>query len=130
MEGYEYSKGDFPKPIIKDNMEWEGVTIRCIKDLWNQATETNKKFTVNCSFLQLYNERVYDLLNLSWNNEGLKIRWTKESQFQVENLFIFECLSADDAVKYFQQGLTNKVVASHKLNHASSRSHSIFTITF
>ena len=34
MEGYEYSKGDFPKPIINDEFDWEGVTIRCIKDLW------------------------------------------------------------------------------------------------
>lgn len=29
----------------------------------------------------------------------------------------------------FHSGIKNKVVASHNLNHASSRSHAIFTIT-
>lgn len=30
---------------------------------------------------------------------------------------------------FYHQGIQNKVVASHNLNHASSRSHCIFTIT-
>lgn len=52
------------------------------------------------SFLQIYNERIYDLLNpSSLNNrnvgssnvEGLRLRWSKDEQFTVENMFVFEC---------------------------------------
>jgi hypothetical protein len=73
---------------------------------------------------------VFDLLNLNKNSEGLRIRWNKDTQFNVENLFLFECASDEDAIHYFNKGLQNKVVASHKLNHASSRSHCIFTLNF
>ena len=35
----------------------------------------------------------------------------------------------EDALELFHLGLRNKVVAAHNLNHQSSRSHCIFTIT-
>jgi Kinesin motor domain len=70
-----------------------------------------------CSFLQIYNERVFDLLNpdstpdaLRGDNQtdsdtgpsaGLRIRWTKKEQFVVENLFVFECQTPDDALELF-----------------------------
>ena len=60
---------------------------------------------------------------------GLRIRWTKKEQFIVENLFVFECQTAEEALELFQIGLRNKVVAAHNLNHQSSRSHCIFTLT-
>jgi kinesin family protein 4/21/27 len=60
---------------------------------------------------------------------GLRIRWTKKEQFVVENLFVFECHSSADALDLFNMGLRNKVVAAHNLNHQSSRSHCIYTLT-
>jgi len=56
------------------------------------------------------------------------MRWNKTEQFMVENLFIFECFSAEDALKLFNTGIKNRIVASHNMNNASSRSHCIFTI--
>lgn len=97
--------------------------------------EMGKHASVYCSFLQIYNERVYDLLNLSDKKAavnstgGLRIRWNKTDQFVVENLFVFEVGSAEETLEKFYQGLRNKIVASHNLNQASSRSHAIFTIT-
>ena len=47
----------------------------------------------------------------------------------MENLFIFECKSAQEIIELFYFGVKNKVVASHNLNHQSSRSHAIFSLT-
>lgn len=72
MEGYPY-RGKPPKPDINCIPEREGMTQRVIRDLWAQAQEDGKTFTVSCSFLQIYNEKVFDLLNLSKSTEGLRI---------------------------------------------------------
>ena len=34
-----------------------------------------------------------------------------------------------EALNYYQQGLGNKTIASHRMNKASSRAHSILTFT-
>ena len=98
-----------------------------------------KHISIFCSFLQIYNERVFDLLNMPTNSTnkrasmqhaaGLRIRWNKKEQFAVENLYVFECNSVEEIMHLFHTGIKNKIVASHNLNHASSRSHAIFSIT-
>ena len=56
------------------------------------------------------------------------MRWNKLDIFTVENLYTFECKTPEEVLALFNYGIKNKVVASHKLNNASSRSHTIFTI--
>ena len=47
----------------------------------------------------------------------------------MENLYVFKCDSPEHALTLYNKGIKNKIVASHNLNHASSRSHSIFSLT-
>lgn len=61
--------------------------------------------------------------------QGLRIRWTQKDQFVVENLYVFECQTAEEALKLFKFGSQNKILASHQLNEFSSRSHGIFSLT-
>ena len=94
-----------------------------------------------CSYLQIYNEKVFDLLNstntssvggqkqIKDGEQGLRIRWTKKEQFIVENLFVFECQSPQEVLDLFKFGAKNRILASHNLNQQSSRSHAIFTLT-
>jgi hypothetical protein len=111
MEGYDYvNKGPKSaitgeravKPVIVDNDNL-GMSIRAIKEMFDQSkkltSDRKRNIKLSCSFLQIYNEKVYDLLNLSnlpfkGNNNapvnGLKMRWNKTDQFMVENLFVFE----------------------------------------
>lgn len=138
MEGYDYQsggdKGRGVRPVIQET-ENNGITLRTLKEMFTQIENTNsmgkKKIQVSCSFLQIYNEKVFDLLNatpVSKQSKGLRIRWNKTSQFSVENLFICDCKQATDAIDLFNIGIKNKIVASHQMNHASSRSHCIFTV--
>ena len=64
----------------------------------------------------------------SLNSGDLKLRF-KNGTFVVDNLYTFECKTKADVYDLFHFGLNNRVVANHKLNHASSRSHTLFTIT-
>ena len=97
----------------------------------------DKTVSISCSFLQIYNEKIYDLLNKATLNSkkaiggkdlGLKMRWSKNEQFTVENLFLFRCNDEEHAIQMYNKGVKNKVVASHNLNQSSSRSHAIFTL--
>lgn len=84
--------------------------------------------------MQIYKEKVYDLLNKSHlkrlveDGPGLKLKLVKDV-FTVENLYTFECKSAEDVLALYQFGLKNRVVASHNMNNASSRSHSMLKLT-
>jgi kinesin family protein 4/21/27 len=124
-----------------------------VKDLFKQIErqkqETSTRQTsVFVSFLQIYNEKVFDLLNPTSASlvvkkpssnkaqgasldqlPGLRMRWNKKDQFVVENLYIFEAFSAKEVLDLYRFGQKNKVLASHNLNEVSSRSHSIFALT-
>ena len=99
----------------------------------DQAIEINpnKKFNVMVSYLQIYNEKVFDLLNptSSTTDSGLRMRYSQKDQFVVENLFIFTCTTPAEVLALFTLGQKNKVTASHSMNINSSRSHTIFTVT-
>lgn len=83
------------------NEQMEGIIPRTVHALFRKARNksTERTFTIAVSFLQIYNEKIYDLLNPSSLNPrnvnsgvgGLRMRWSKDEQFTVENLFIFEC---------------------------------------
>ena len=86
-----------------DEGEAEGLTGKLIKSLYKKISEqkNNIKFSVTVSFLQIYSEKIYDLLNpgslnnrslsFTQNIEGLRLRWHKDDQFTVGNLFVYEC---------------------------------------
>ena len=66
-----------------------------------------RRFRVRVSYIQIYNEQVYDLLNPGGVSAGagvgkgtrvpgLRVRWTKDEDFYVENLFMSECYSPEE----------------------------------
>lgn len=139
MEGYTYkpdNKG-IPQAIIETG-ENEGIVPRSVRLLFDMIKQEsnlgNKKITVTCSYLQVYKERIFDLLNKSHlkrlvsDGPGLKLKLVKDI-FTVENLYTFECRSAEDILALYHFGIKNKIVASHNMNNASSRSHSMLKLT-
>lgn len=92
------------------------------------------QYRFKCSFYQIYNEKVTDLLNTSKNksrNElecGLRLRWRQGDTFAVENLFYYECDTPEKMREAFFRGAKEKEVSGHLMNHQSSRSHCVFTI--
>ena len=120
--------------------ENEGIVPRAIKNLFDmikqeQQETSRRRFTIYCSYLQIYKEKIFDLLNkaqlklLGTDGPGLKLKWSKSDHFSVENLYTFECRSPEDVLALFHFGIRNKVVSSHNMNNASSRSHTMLTLT-
>ena len=140
MEGYKYSSEGGKAPQAQfETGENEGIVPRAIRLLFElikqQSNLQKKKFTVYCSYMQIYKEKIYDLLNKSHvkgavtDGPGLKLKWNKNDVFSVENLYTFECKSIDDVMALYHFGIKNKVVASHNMNNSSSRSHSMLSMT-
>lgn len=152
MEGYDYNqvtmkghKGIYTTmaPSMSQGSD-VGIAVRTIKEFFKQKTklkdEVKDYFRFSVSFFQIYNEKVFDLLNFTSHANlpggkhyvkqlnDLKVRWNQRDEFVVENLFTYDCDNAKEAITLYNQGIKNKVVTSHKMNHASSRSHCIFCI--
>ncbi|AQK61431.1 Kinesin-like protein KIN-12E [Zea mays] len=83
------------------------------------------RFTCKCSFLEIYNEQILDLLNP--NSVNLQIREDSRKGVHVESLTEHEISNAREALQQLIEGAANRKVAATNMNHASSRSHSVFT---
>lgn len=110
--------------------ESDGIIPRAIDWIYKQlssdeASEDN--YTINISFLQIYDEKIYDLLNFD-SSAHLRLRFAPTKEFYVENLFKAQARTSQEAYVLLYNGLKNREVASHNMNLNSSRSHSIFTL--
>ncbi|RLN30925.1 phragmoplast orienting kinesin 2 [Panicum miliaceum] len=83
------------------------------------------KYSCKCSFLEIYNEQITDLLDPSSSN--LQLREDIRKEVYVENLTEFEVGCVSDIIKLLMQGSANRKVAATNMNRESSRSHSVFT---
>ncbi|XP_019437476.1 PREDICTED: kinesin-like protein KIN-12D isoform X1 [Lupinus angustifolius] len=87
--------------------------------------DENLKYNCKCSFLEIYNEQITDLLDPSCTN--LQLREDVKKGVYVENLSEFEVESVSDIIGLLIQGSANRKVAATNMNRESSRSHSVFT---
>lgn len=110
--------------------EEHGLIFRSFVYLFSQLqNRDDQEFTLTASYLEIYNEKVIDLLNIGTNQKPLQVRWSKKKRgFFVENLFEIECAELDDLLAVLEEGLRNRAIASHNMNEYSSRSHTILTV--
>ena len=92
------------------------------------AISQGKPLTFYCSFLQIYNEKIYDLLQNPTRDKPLAIREEKDNGIFVENLAEYVVERAEDCMYLLKQGDKNRVVRQTRFNHHSSRSHTIFQL--
>jgi kinesin family member 1 len=82
--------------------------------------------TLQVSFIEVYNEKVYDLLSESFESQK-RVRESANGAF-VENLVLLDINSIQDIGTYLDMGIQRRAVASTKMNSNSSRSHVIFSV--
>eukprot|EP01114_Cavostelium_apophysatum_P001005 TRINITY_DN1086_c0_g2_i1.p1 TRINITY_DN1086_c0_g2~~TRINITY_DN1086_c0_g2_i1.p1 ORF type:complete len:968 (-),score=269.03 TRINITY_DN1086_c0_g2_i1:75-2978(-) len=94
-----------------------------IEKLKGEGTET----TVKCSFLEIYNENLFDLLNPS-KTGALKVRETATRGVWVENLTQQNVETAEEVFSLIKEGEKSRSVSYTQMNEASSRSHTLFIL--
>eukprot|EP00899_Mesostigma_viride_P015431 jgi/Mesvir1/2388/Mv25135-RA.1 len=112
--------------------EDRGIIPRVFENLFaymrqeERSSGTSVKFLCKCSFLEIYNEHIADLLRPESTN--LNIREDIKRGVYVESLAEEDVFSVDDAMAILAQGTANRKVAMTSMNRESSRSHSVFTL--
>ncbi|XP_006765148.1 PREDICTED: kinesin-like protein KIF15 isoform X1 [Myotis davidii] len=86
-----------------------------------------KSFLCKCSFIEIYNEQIYDLLDSA--SAGLYLREHIKKGVFVVGAVEQVVTSAAGAYQVLSGGWRNRRVASTSMNRESSRSHAVFTIT-
>ena len=97
-----------------------------------QNQEKDKIFEVQVSMLEIYNEKVQDLL-IPPNkrpSSGLRIRESKVMGIFVEGLTKYPVTSYEQINKKMDEGYNNRTIGSTLMNATSSRAHTIVTIEF
>ncbi|CAD8210486.1 unnamed protein product [Paramecium pentaurelia] len=109
--------------------KYRGMMPRCISLLFQEIeARYEQQITVGVSYLEIYNEMMYDLLAGGDQNTGLAIQEDNNGYVLVKGLTIKKCQTEEDAIAQLFEGETNRTISEHKLNKASSRSHCVFTV--
>nr|XP_046268168.1 stAR-related lipid transfer protein 9 isoform X2 [Scatophagus argus] len=87
---------------------------------------------VEISFLEIYNERVRDLLRSGEQKKrtSLRVREHPEKGPYVQDLSQHEVSDCKQAMELLEEGIANRITAATHNHDASSRSHAIFTIQY
>ncbi|KAG2455162.1 hypothetical protein HYH02_000978 [Chlamydomonas schloesseri] len=116
------------------NPEKRGLAPRVFDYLFSKIGENENtrgpetvKYNCRASFLEIYNENIGDLLSPSGHN--LPIREDPEKGPYVEGLTEPPALNVDEMLSLLLRGAENRHTGETRLNHESSRSHSVFVCT-
>uniref|UniRef100_A0A914ZPM0 Kinesin-like protein unc-104 n=2 Tax=Parascaris univalens TaxID=6257 RepID=A0A914ZPM0_PARUN len=115
----------------KPNDEQEmGIIPRLCNHLFQRVhenTDANLKFSVEVSYMEIYCERVRDLLNPS-SGGNLRVREHPLLGPYVDDLTKLAVCSYQDICDLMDEGNKARTVAATNMNSTSSRSHAVFTI--
>ncbi|KAL8165523.1 UNVERIFIED_CONTAM: Kinesin-like protein KIF15-A, partial [Gekko kuhli] len=96
-------------------------------DREKEMAGTGKNFLCKCSFIEIYNEQIFDLLDSA--SSGLLLREHITKGVFVDGAVEQVLTSAAEAYQVLTTGWRNRRVASTSMNRESSRSHAVFSIT-
>lgn len=109
----------------KDGIQYRAVSYFMGSRL-RAARSAGNHVRVQASYVEVYNEKVNDLLQ---GRNNLPMHYHQSAQlFFLEGLMMVECENEDDVRLVLEEGQRHRQQAAHMLNDNSSRSHTIFTL--
>ncbi|XP_033085439.1 kinesin-like protein KIF1A isoform X11 [Trachypithecus francoisi] len=116
----------------KQEKDQQGIIPQLCEDLFsriNDTTNDNMSYSVEVSYMEIYCERVRDLLNPK-NKGNLRVREHPLLGPYVEDLSKLAVTSYNDIQDLMDSGNKARTVAATNMNETSSRSHAVFNIIF
>jgi kinesin family protein 5 len=112
-----------------DDEVGRGVIPRIVQQVFASimASPSNIEYTVRVSYMEIYMERIRDLLMPQ--NDNLPVHEEKNRGVYVKGLLEVYVASEDEVYEVLRRGGTARAVSATNMNAESSRSHSIFVVT-
>ncbi|ORZ02025.1 kinesin heavy chain [Lobosporangium transversale] len=112
-----------------DDEETKGIIPRIVDKIFASilASPSTMEYTVKVSYMEIYMEKIRDLLNPV--NDNLPIHEEKNRGVYVKGLFEVYVSSIAEIHEVMRRGGNSRMVAYTNMNAESSRSHSIFVVT-
>ncbi|XP_064365607.1 kinesin-like protein KIF6 isoform X5 [Dromaius novaehollandiae] len=112
-----------------------GIIPRTLSYIFHQLQkDSSKVYTTHVSYLEIYNECGYDLLDPRHEASRLEdlpkvtIMEDPDQIIHLKNLSLQQATNEEEALNLLFLGDTNRMIAETPMNQASTRSHCIFTI--
>ncbi|XP_063246928.1 kinesin-like protein KIF6 isoform X4 [Prinia subflava] len=112
-----------------------GIIPRTLSYIFDQLQkDSSKVYTTHVSYLEIYNECGYDLLDPRHEASRMEdlpkvtIMEDSDQNIHLKNLSLQQANNEEEALNLLFLGDTNRMIAETPMNQASSRSHCIFTI--
>jgi len=111
-----------------EKKEDRGIIPRVCYSIFQRIydSDDSTEFTVKVSYVEIYMERLRDLLDPS--RKRLAIRESKQKGIYVENMTEFYVQSPDEMFDLMNSGMANRATSATGMNEGSSRSHSVFIV--
>lgn len=112
-----------------DDENGKGIIPRMIEQIFASilASPSNIEYTVRVSYMEIYMERIRDLLVPQ--NDNLPVHEEKNRGVYVKGLLEVYVSSVEEVYEVMRRGGNARAVSATNMNQESSRSHSIFVIT-
>ncbi|PVD30020.1 hypothetical protein C0Q70_09281 [Pomacea canaliculata] len=118
------------------SISWEddplsGLIPRAMQQVFEQLQKQEVEFSVRVSFLELYNEELFDLLGSTEDPLRLRIYEdiSKKGSLIISGLEEVVVRSKDEVYGIMERGASRRQTAATLMNAQSSRSHSVFSVT-
>ncbi|KAM8831655.1 kinesin-like protein KIF13B isoform 2-T2 [Spinachia spinachia] len=111
--------------------EQPGLIPRLCSSLFSRTLGEGQEgecFTVEVSYMEIYNEKVRDLLDPKGNRQALRVREHKVMGPYVDGLSRLAVACYKDIESLMSEGNKSRTVAATNMNEESSRSHAVFNI--
>lgn len=112
--------------ILHCNKQKTGLVQRVVDELFQslQSSESMAMWSVKLSMVEIYLEKVRDLLDLSKDN--LQIKESKTQGIYISGATEVSIQNSSDALECLSEGIANRAVGETQMNLASSRSHCLY----
>ncbi|ORX90911.1 kinesin-domain-containing protein [Basidiobolus meristosporus CBS 931.73] len=111
-----------------ESAEFQGIIPRIVETIFQSIHDSpyTTEYTVKVSCMEIYMERIRDLLNPK--NDNLSIHEDKNRGIYVKDLCEVYVSDLQEVYEVMDRGASARAVSSTNMNAESSRSHSIFII--